>query len=155
MLPPSLKTERAKLADFYAARSEAIPPLPWQTFPPPFSRAWIVQKLGHHAATYMSQLQFLIDAPETRALLAAAPPEALKPLGRTLRPLARLLGVDLPSNLRLPPRPPRIRPPRPTPPIQPPEPPSPHTLWRSTHRRGLPPPLYPSLHAPRRRQARI
>lgn len=38
MLPPSLKTERAKLADFYAARSEAIPPLPWQTFPPPFSR---------------------------------------------------------------------------------------------------------------------
>ena len=37
MLPPSLKTERAKLADFYAARSEAIPPLPWQTFPPPFS----------------------------------------------------------------------------------------------------------------------
>lgn len=121
----------------------------------PHSRAWIVQKLGHHAATYMSQLQFLIDAPETRALLAAAPPEALKPLGRTLRPLARLLGVDLPSNLRLPPRPPRIRPPRPTPPIQPPEPPSPHTLWRSTHRRGLPPPLYPSLHAPRRRQARI
>ena len=71
----------------------------------PHSRAWIVQKLGHHAATYMSQLQFLIDAPETRALLAAAPPEALKPLGRTLRPLARLLGVDLPSNLRLPPRP--------------------------------------------------
>ncbi len=38
MLPPSLKTERAKLDDFYAARSEAIPPLPWQTFPPPFSR---------------------------------------------------------------------------------------------------------------------
>ena len=24
--------------DFYAARSGAIPPLPWQTFPPPFSK---------------------------------------------------------------------------------------------------------------------
>ncbi len=37
MLPPPLRTERAKLDDFYAARSGAIPPLPWQTFPPPFS----------------------------------------------------------------------------------------------------------------------
>ena len=37
--PPSLKTERAKLDDFYAARSEPIPPLPWQTFPPPLTKA--------------------------------------------------------------------------------------------------------------------
>ncbi len=37
MLPPPLRTERAKLDDFYDARSGAIPPLPWQTFPPPFS----------------------------------------------------------------------------------------------------------------------
>ena len=36
MPPPSLPPERAKVADFYAARSEPIPPLPWQTFAPPF-----------------------------------------------------------------------------------------------------------------------
>ena len=38
MPPPSLPPERAKVADFYAARSETIPPLPWQTFAPPFPR---------------------------------------------------------------------------------------------------------------------
>ena len=46
MLPPSLKTERAKLDDFYAARSEAIPPLPWQTFPPPFSGGVVKDFVG-------------------------------------------------------------------------------------------------------------
>ncbi|MEP3329695.1 hypothetical protein, partial [Sedimentitalea sp.] len=34
-LPPS--KERAKMDDFYAARSRIIPPLPWSTFSPPFS----------------------------------------------------------------------------------------------------------------------
>ncbi len=29
------------MADFYAARSEIIPPLPWPTFAPPFSLARI------------------------------------------------------------------------------------------------------------------
>ena len=37
MLPPSLSPERAKVAEFYSAGSGTIPPLPWQTFPPPFS----------------------------------------------------------------------------------------------------------------------
>ena len=37
ILPPSLSPERAKAADFYAARSRHIPPLPCPTFPPPFS----------------------------------------------------------------------------------------------------------------------
>ena len=36
MPPPSPPPERAKVADFYAARSEPTPPLPWQTFAPPF-----------------------------------------------------------------------------------------------------------------------
>src|SRR5271163_4456943 len=40
MLPPSLSPERAKVAEFYSAGSGTIPPLPWQTFPPPFSR-WL------------------------------------------------------------------------------------------------------------------
>src|SRR6056297_772104 len=37
ILPPSLSPERVKVADYYAARSRLIPPLPWQTFAPPFS----------------------------------------------------------------------------------------------------------------------
>jgi len=37
MPPPSLLPERAKVAEFYSAGSGTIPPLPWQTFPPPFS----------------------------------------------------------------------------------------------------------------------
>ena len=41
MPPPSLPPERAKVADFYAARSATIPPLPWQTFAPPFPKLFI------------------------------------------------------------------------------------------------------------------
>src|SRR5215469_10763172 len=37
MPPPSLTPERAKVAEFYSAGSGTIPPLPWHTFPPPFS----------------------------------------------------------------------------------------------------------------------
>jgi hypothetical protein len=36
MPPPSLSPERAKLAEFYSARSATITPLPWQSFAPPF-----------------------------------------------------------------------------------------------------------------------
>jgi hypothetical protein len=35
--PPSLLPERAKVAEFYSARSETITPLPWQTFAPPLT----------------------------------------------------------------------------------------------------------------------
>ena len=38
MPPPSLLKGRAKVAEFYSASSGTIPPLPWHTFPPPFSR---------------------------------------------------------------------------------------------------------------------
>ena len=75
----------------------------------PHRRAWLVEKLGYHMAAYTSHLEHLLRAPETQTLLATAPPEALKSLGRTLRPIARLLGVDLPPELRLPPKPPRPR----------------------------------------------
>lgn len=37
ILPPSLSPERVKVADYHAARSRIIPPLPWPTFAPPFS----------------------------------------------------------------------------------------------------------------------
>ena len=82
----------------------------------PHRRAWLIEKLGYHMAAYTSHLEHLLRAPETHTLLATAPPEALNSLGRTLRPIARLLGVDLPPELRLPPRPPKpIKPPRPKP----------------------------------------
>ena len=40
ILPPSLLPERAKVDDYSAARSRIIPPLPWPTFAPPFSKKW-------------------------------------------------------------------------------------------------------------------
>ena len=46
ILPPSLPPERAKVADFYAARSRLIPPLPWPTFPPPFSVPAVLDPLS-------------------------------------------------------------------------------------------------------------
>ena len=93
----------------------------------PRRRAWLVVKLGYHMAAYASHLEFLLRDPQTLATIAAAPPEALKSLGRSLRPIAHLLGVDLPKELLLSPRPPRgepeggagaqkpAKPPRPTP----------------------------------------
>ena len=70
----------------------------------PRRRAWLIEKLGYHMAAYTSHLEHLLRDPETQTLLATAPPEALKSLGRTLRPIARLLGVDLPPALLLSPR---------------------------------------------------
>ena len=70
----------------------------------PRRRAWLVVKLGYHMAAYTSHLEHLLRDPETQALLATAPPQALKSLGRTLRPIARLLGVDLPKELLPSPR---------------------------------------------------
>ena len=71
--------------------------------PPPINlprrHAWLVEKLGYHVAAYASHLEFLLRDPQTLATIAAAPPEALKSLGRTLRPIARLLGVTLPPAL--------------------------------------------------------
>ena len=82
--------------------------------PPPIAlpraRAWLVAKLGYHVAAYASHLEFLLRDPATQALIAAAPPEALKSLGRALRPIAHLLGVTLPKELLLSPRPPRGEP---------------------------------------------
>ncbi len=71
----------------------------------PRSQAWLVGRIGYRAAGYRQQIDYLLHEPETRALLAAAPPEALKSLGRLLRPLCRLLAVELPAELRLSPRP--------------------------------------------------
>ena len=73
-------------------------------------------------AAYTSHLEHLLRDPETQTRLAPAPPEALKSLGRSLRPIARLLGVDLPPALLLSPRPPRGEPEGGSRPVKPPRP---------------------------------
>ena len=70
----------------------------------PHRRAWLVAVIGYKAAWGMAQMESLLRDSNTQALLATAPPQALKSLGRTLRPLCRLLGVDLPAELLLAPR---------------------------------------------------
>ncbi|WP_425416338.1 transporter associated domain-containing protein [Oricola indica] len=37
LVPPCAVQKREKVDDFCAARSRTIPPLPWSSFPPPFS----------------------------------------------------------------------------------------------------------------------
>ena len=90
------------------------PPAPYL----PRGKLWLIAKLGYRAAGYAAQFQHLLDQPETLAILAAAPPHARAAAARTLRPLARLLGIILPAILQPPPAPARPKPikqPRPKP----------------------------------------
>ena len=77
----------------------------------PQNKSWLL-KLLPLSTFYFGPVQALLENPETRALVAAAPRA-----GRSLRPLCRMLGMAQPAWLRLPPRPrkPRVavaRPPR-------------------------------------------
>lgn len=81
----------------------------------PTNRFWLVTALRHEAAGYGSQLNHLLNEPETAALIAAAPQAA-----RLLRPLCRMLGIA-PAALQAPPRrPPAAAAPRPAPRPRPP-----------------------------------
>lgn len=76
--------------------------------PIPSRPLWLVIKLGYQAAGLGSHLTYLLQAPGVAEVLASSPGAA-----RTLRPLCRLLGVNLPPALQLPPRPRKPRPPNP------------------------------------------
>ena len=90
-----------------AAQDPAPPPVPRP--PQPRGACWLV-RLVPGATAGRSQLQALLRDPEMAALLAADPR-----LGRILRPLCWMLGVD--KSLAPPPRPRRRRkPPAPVPP---------------------------------------
>ena len=65
----------------------------------PTGFAWLIRLGGYKAVAYGSHLEHLLADPEMAALIASAPQ-----LGRVLRPLCRMLGVD-PGPARLPPRP--------------------------------------------------
>ena len=91
----------------------------------PTRPGWLIHTIGYRAGGFASQLNHLLQTPETQALLATAPPAALASLGRTLRPLSRILGIIVPTTLLLspraiggqllPPRPKRPKPPKPAP----------------------------------------
>lgn len=83
----------------------AMPPGAPRGFPT--ARAWLRASLAHEANAYGSQLAYLLDQPETRALLQSAPQVA-----RLLRPICRYLGIQ-PEAIRLPPRQPVPGRPRP------------------------------------------
>ncbi len=98
----------------------------------PRGRAWLAITAGYHTRGRASQLNHLIESPDFKDFLAAAPQAA-----RLLRPLCHILGIA--PHLALPtrPRPPRI--PHPKPRQDPTRPPP--TPYRPHRRPRLPPPL--------------
>ena len=80
----------------------------------PRRRGWLLPLIPN-APFYASQLRVLLAQPDMAELIALAPT-----LGRILRPMARMLAVELPPSLQRPPGPRRRRArpekPKPTPP---------------------------------------
>ena len=92
-----------------------VVPLPGTGPAPYLSRrfAWIIIRIGYRAGGFASQLSHLLQQPGVAEILAASPGAA-----RSMRPLCRMLGIDLPLALRRPappPRPPAPRRPKPRP----------------------------------------
>ncbi len=87
------------------------PPAPYL----PRRPGWLGTIAGFQMRNVASQLQTLLDRPETHALVAAAPPHARRALARALKTPCRLLAVDLPPLLAeaAPTLPRRKPPPRP------------------------------------------
>ena len=85
----------------------------------PCRPAWLVATLGYHVAGYGSQLQHLLHDPATLETLAAAHPADRAAVARILRPLCRLLGLNLPPILQAAPRPPAPKRTRPAKPARP------------------------------------
>jgi hypothetical protein len=73
----------------------------------PRRNAWLRGFLGYYVSGYGSQIAFLLDEPETAALIAASPQAQ-----RLLRPFFRMFGI---APACIPPLPKRPRKPRPKP----------------------------------------
>lgn len=106
------------------ARPEASPrkggpPAPYV----PRGKLWLIAKIGYQAAGRGAQIQYLLDDPQTRAVLDAAPAHAVAAIARALRPICRILGITLPPQLQPPPRPQPAPKPRPAKPSRPKLPP--------------------------------
>jgi hypothetical protein len=100
----------------------------------PTNFAWLIKMLPYQAACFGSQLQHQFSQPEMMALLEAAPQA-----GRLLRPLCRMLAIELPSALRLPPRPRKPR--KPKSPKQPTAEQTPRTAPLTGRKPRRPPPI--------------
>jgi hypothetical protein len=125
-----------KLAAVPRARRPAAERPPTERRPPAIPRGPVLLTICR--AGFDEQLRTLLDDPEMRALLAAAPR-----VGRILRPLWRKLSADpLPEMLRLP-RQPRAKPTAGPPGLRPVASPDGFTLWEPT-------PCYPPFSAPPR-----
>jgi len=97
--------------------ASARPRKPYARLPRRFG--WLVRLEREAAAAAGSQLQHLLTDPEMAGILAAAPQA-----GRILRPLCRMLGINLPEPLRRTP-PARRTPASPPPAASPSDPPPP------------------------------
>ena len=60
----------------------------------PGGKMWLVKVLGWEAGGHASQLGALLAEPEMRAVLEAVPA-----VGRILRPLCRMLGIEVPGAI--------------------------------------------------------
>ena len=83
----------------------------------PRRRGWGAAMFGHHGNAYGSQLNHLLQQPETIALLRAAPARTRIAAARAVRPILHMFAWDLPDVLQRPgpPRPRRRRPAKPRP----------------------------------------
>ena len=68
-------------------------------FQVPSGYAWLI-RLAQPTVHFGSHIQIFLMDPQTQALVAAAPQA-----GRMLRPWCRMLAIEIPAYLRLPPRP--------------------------------------------------
>ena len=71
----------------------------------PAKKCWLLDVLVNKAGLYTHSCEILLETPESQQLLAANPA-----IMRSLRPILRLLGVQLPPALQPPPRKPRPKP---------------------------------------------
>ena len=76
----------------------------------PTTKGWLIADLKYEAANFASQLNHLLNRPESVALLAHFPQA-----GRILRPICRMLGLDHPALARAPRKPSPRQPPSPAP----------------------------------------
>jgi hypothetical protein len=80
----------------------------WSVLPRKFG--WLRALLSPPAQGYAVAFQFMLEEPEMKAIMAAAPQ-----VGRIIRPLCHILGIETPKELVLPKRKRRPPPPRPSP----------------------------------------